>query len=143
MEGRPVSVVMNPAAGAAATVVADVLAVGVMSRSSEADRVLTELDPAAAGFVASGEHRGRLHEVMLLPARSGMASPRVLLYGLGAQADLDGSRLRFAHQEMVRAAREYGWGRLAVIRAGALRQKDFAEWLAEEIKNTLGPVGET
>jgi leucyl aminopeptidase len=125
-EGRPVRVVLEPASGAADTVVADVVAVAVMSRAPEADRVLTELDPAAAAFVVSGEHRGRLHEAMLLPARSGMASPRVLLYGLGAAADLDGSRLRFAYQEMVRAAREYGCGRIAVVRAGALRPEDFA-----------------
>jgi len=124
--GRRVSVVLDPAPGAAATVGADVLAVAVMSGSPGPDPVLAELDPAAAAFVASGEHRGRLHEVMLLAARSGMACSRVLLYGLGSPRDLDGSRLRFAHQEMVRAAREYGWGRIAVVRAGALRDEDFA-----------------
>ncbi|MGH7765224.1 MAG: leucyl aminopeptidase family protein, partial [Candidatus Dormibacteraceae bacterium] len=46
-------------------------------------------------------------------------------YGLGAAGDLDSSRLRFAHQEMVREAREHGHGRIAVIRAGALRADDF------------------
>jgi leucyl aminopeptidase len=124
-EGRPVSVVLGSAPGGAAAVDADVLAVAVTSRSPEADRVLIDLDPAAAAFVTSGEHGGRLHEVLFLPARSGMSSPRVLLYGLGAAADLDGSRLRFAHQEMVRAAREYGCGRIAVVRSGALRPADF------------------
>jgi leucyl aminopeptidase len=124
-EGRSVRVALASVAGAAAEVDADMLAVAVMSRSPEADRVLSELDPAAAAFVASGEHRGRLHEILFLPARSGMSSPRILLYGLGAAADLDGSRLRFAHQEMVRSAREAGCGRIAVLRAGALRQADF------------------
>ena len=121
-EGRAVKVVLASAPGA---VEADVLAVPVGAGMPAPDRELTELDPAAAAFVASGEHRGRLHELLLLPARSGIGSPRVLLYGLGAPADLDGSRLRFAHQEMVKAAREYGWGRLAVLRAGGLRPTDW------------------
>jgi leucyl aminopeptidase len=123
-EGRPVSVVLTAAPGGAAAVDADVLAIAVTSRSPEADRVLIDLDPATAAFVTSGEHSGRLHEVLFLPARSGMSSPRILLYGLGAAADLDGSRLRFAHQEMVRAAREYGCGRIGVLRSGALRPAD-------------------
>jgi len=63
--------------------------------------------------------------VMLLPGGAGLATRRVLLYGLGSAADLDGSRLRFAHQEMVRAARGFGHGRIAVLRAGALRQEDL------------------
>ena len=90
-----------------------------------ADPLILSLDPAAAAFVASGEHGGRLHEVLLLPAAAGLATPRILLYGLGAAADLDGSRLRFAHQEMVRAARRFGHGRIAVLRAGALRPADL------------------
>ncbi len=90
-----------------------------------ADPVLSQFDPGLAQFVASGEHGGRLHEVLLLPARSGVATTRVLLYGLGSASDLDGSRLRFAHQEMVRTAREFGHGRIAVLRAAALKQSDL------------------
>ncbi|TMC71223.1 MAG: leucyl aminopeptidase family protein [Chloroflexi bacterium] len=123
-EGRPVRVVLVPQVDAAASVAADVLAVPVMS-GAPADQVLMGLDPGAAAFAASGEHRGRLHEVLLLPARAGIASPRVLLYGLGAAAELDGSRLRFAHQEMVRVGREFGHGKIAVLRAGALRLADL------------------
>ena len=121
--GRPSSVVLASGIGAAA-VAADVLAVPVMS-GVPADPVLLELDPAAAAFVSSGEHSGRLHEVLLLPAGAGLASPRILLYGLGAAADLDGSRLRYAHQEMVRVGRGFGHGKIAVLRAGALRQADL------------------
>jgi len=122
-EFHPVRVALTSGRGGAASVAADVLAIPVMS-GAPPDQVLQELDPGAAAFAASGEHSGRLHEVLLLPARAGLASPRVLLYGLGAIADLDGSRLRFAHQEMVRAAREFGHGRVAVVRAGGLREAD-------------------
>jgi leucyl aminopeptidase len=124
IKGQPIQVALTAAVGAAAKVDADVLAVPVMS-GAPADQVLVDLDPVAAAFVASGEHGGRLHEVLLLPAPSGMTCPRVLLYGLGAAADLDGSRLRFAHQEMVRVGREHGYGRIAVLRAGALRPADL------------------
>ena len=122
-ETLPVHVALTSKPGAAAAVEAGVLAIPVMS-GAPPDPLLLELDPAAAAFAASGEHRGRLHEVLLLPAGSGLTSPRVLLYGLGATADLDGSRLRFAHQEMVRAAREFGHGKIAVLKAGALRNED-------------------
>jgi len=106
------------------SVAADVLAIPVMS-GAPPDPALLEIDPSAAAFAASGEHKGRLHEVLLLPAGAGAGSPRVLLYGLGAKADLDGSRLRFAHQEMVRAARDFGHGNIAVLKAGALRNEDL------------------
>ena len=122
-ESQPVQVSLSSGRGAA-SIAADVLAIPVMSGESP-DQVLRDLDPGAAAFAASGEHAGRLHEVLLLPGRAGLASPRVLLYGLGAAADLDGSRLRFAHQEMVRAAREFGHGKIAVLRAGALREADL------------------
>jgi leucyl aminopeptidase len=123
-ESRPVKVALTPDARAAAAAEVDVLAIPVMSGAA-LDQTLVDLDPDAAAFAASGEHRGRLHEVLLLPARAGLTFPRILLYGLGAAADLDGSRLRFAHQEMVRTAREFGHGRIAVLRAGALRQADL------------------
>ncbi len=115
------AVVSHP--GEVGAVDADVLAIPVMS-GAQSDSALTQVDPRAARFVASGEHTGCLHEVLLLPAGEGLGSPRILLYGLGAAADLDGSRLRFAHQEMVRTAREFGHGRIAVLRAGALRNSD-------------------
>jgi leucyl aminopeptidase len=107
----------------AAALGADVLAVPVLA-GVPVDPVLRALDPAAASFVASGEHHGRLHEVLLLPAGAGLATRRILLYGLGGAADLDGSRLRFAHQEMVRVARGYGHGRIGILRAGGLRSED-------------------
>ncbi len=102
----------------------DVLAVPVMAGAAP-ESALSALDPVVAAFAGSGEHSGRLHEHLLLPAGPGLASRRILLYGLGSPDDLDGARLRFAHQEMVRAARGFGHGRIAVLRAGALREEDF------------------
>ena len=122
-ESQPIQVALasDPRA---AEVNADVLAIPVMS-DAKSDPVLLDLDPAAAAFAISGEHRGRLHEVMLLPGGAGVARPRILLYGLGATSDLDGTRLRFAQQEMVRSAREFGHGKIAVLKAGALQNSDL------------------
>jgi leucyl aminopeptidase len=110
-------------AAGAAEVRADVLAVPVASGGTP-DPALAALGATVAGFVTSGEHRGRLHELLLIPSADGMAARRVLLYGLGAERDLDGQRLRFAHQQMVNAARAFGHGRIAVLRAGPLRAED-------------------
>jgi leucyl aminopeptidase len=106
-----------------AEVAADVLAVPVAA-GGRPDPVLAALGEAVAGFVASGEHSGRMHDVLLLPSPAGMATRRVLLYGLGAASDLDGQRVRFAHQEMVRVARSFGHRRIAVLRAGPLADGD-------------------
>jgi leucyl aminopeptidase len=122
MTDSSVRLALAPTASAAA-ISADLLAIPVVA-GADADPVLAGLDPGAAAFAASREHSGRLHEVMLLPAGPGLATGRVLLYGLGSASDLDGSRLRFAHQEMVRAALRFGHGRIAVLRAGALGEED-------------------
>src|SRR2546429_1211345 len=111
------------AAAAASDVGADVLAVPVAS-GSPLDPAVAALEERVAGFVTSGEYRGRLHDVMLLPSTGGVAARRILLYGLGAERDLDGQRLRFAHQEMVQAARSFGHRRIAVLKAGPLRGQD-------------------
>lgn len=88
-----------------------------------------ELDQALGGLlgeiVESGEHRGRLHEVLPVQAGTGIASRRILLYGLGAEQDLDGQRLRFTHHEMVRAARTYGYRRLGILCAPPLRPENL------------------
>jgi leucyl aminopeptidase len=111
------------AAAGPADVGVDVLAVPVAAGGAP-DPTIQALGDTIAGFVSSGEHRGRLHDTLLIPSAAGMAAWRVLLYGLGAAADLDGQRLRFAHQEMVHAARSFGHRRIAVLRAGPLRHED-------------------
>ena len=89
-----------------------------------------ELDAALGGLITdvvrTGEHRGRHNETLPLPTGGRIAARRVLLYGLGSVADLDGQRLRFAHHEMVRAARGYGYGRLAVLRSEPLEPEHLA-----------------
>src|SRR5205807_8631574 len=74
-----------------------------------------ELDSLLGGLLRqvleAGEHRGRINEILTLPTGGRLASPRLLLYGLGALADLDGQRMRYAHHAMVRAARNLGYRR--------------------------------
>jgi leucyl aminopeptidase len=79
-----------------------------------------DLDRALGGLLsellASSEFKGRIHEVLPMPTNGRIAARRVILYGLGAPADLDGQRLRSAHHELVRAARTYGYKRLGLVR---------------------------
>ncbi|MGH7904096.1 MAG: leucyl aminopeptidase family protein [Candidatus Dormibacteraceae bacterium] len=101
----------------------DALAVP-LSSDPVSDPDVLELDRALGGVIqeasASGEHRGRIHEVLPLRLAAGAGPRRLLLYGLGAPRDLDGQRLRYAHHEMVRAARTYGYRRLGVLRGSPL-----------------------
>src|SRR5207302_3093035 len=73
-----------------------------------------------AEMVVNAEFRGRVHEVLPMPAQGKIAPRRVILYGLGAVHDLDGQRLRSAHHELVRASRTWGYKRVAVLRSEPL-----------------------
>ena len=79
-----------------------------------------ELDKAMGNvlseMVANAEFRGRIHEVLPVPAHGKIGPRRVILYGLGALHDLDGQRLRSAHHELIRASRTWGYKRMAVLR---------------------------
>ena len=83
-----------------------------------------DLDRAMGGvlgeMVANAEFRGRIHEVLPIPAQGKVSARRVILYGLGALHDLDGQRLRSAHHELVRASRTWGYKRLAIMRVEPL-----------------------
>ena len=83
-----------------------------------------ELDRAMGGvlseMIANAEFRGRIHEVLPIPAQGKIAPRRVILYGLGALHDLDGQRLRSGHHELVRASRTWGYRRMAVLRSDPL-----------------------
>jgi len=83
-----------------------------------------ELDKALGGvlseMVASAEFRGRIHEVLPVPAQGKISPRRVILYGVGAPHDLDGQRVRSAHHELIRACRTWGYKRMAVLRADPL-----------------------
>jgi leucyl aminopeptidase len=83
-----------------------------------------ELNRAMGGvlgeMVANAEFRGRIHEVLPMPAQGKIGPRRLILYGLGALHDLDGQRLRSAHHELVRASRTWGYKRLAIMRVEPL-----------------------
>ncbi len=113
----------------AAQVEVDALAVPVAA-GEPLGGAAAELDQALGGILRDilerGEHRGRVNEVMPVVPGGRITPRRVLLYGLGARADLDGQRLRFAHHEMVRAARSYGHSRIGVLRGGPVTEGQVA-----------------
>lgn len=107
----------------AAEINVDALAVPVVTAQRLSGAAL-ELDRALGGvlseMIANAEFRGRIHEVLPVPAQGRIGPRRVILYGLGALHDLDGQRLRSAHHELVRASRTYGYKRLGVLRTEPL-----------------------
>jgi leucyl aminopeptidase len=110
-------------ATAPADITVDALAVPVATGQRLAGSAL-DLDRALGGLMSelltNAEFKGRIHEVLPIPTNGRIAARRVILYGLGAVRDLDGQRLRSAHHELVRAARTYGFKRLALVRAEPL-----------------------
>src|SRR5882672_3518548 len=110
-------------ATAPADIAADALAIPVAT-GQRLSGSLVDLDRALGGLlselISNAEFKGRIHEVMPVPTQGRIAPRRVILYGLGAPGDLDGQRLRSAHHELVRAARTYGYGKLALARAEPL-----------------------
>ncbi len=101
----------------------DALAVPVVTGQKLGGAAL-ELDRAMGGvlseMIVNAEFRGRIHEVLPIPAQGKITPRRVILYGLGALHDLDGQRLRSAHHELVRASRTWGYKRMAVLRTDPL-----------------------
>ena len=101
----------------------DALAVPVAAGQRLSGAAL-ELDRALGGvlseMVVNAEFRARIHEVLPIPAHGRISPRRVILYGLGAERDLDGQRLRSAHHELVRASRTWGYKRMAILRAEPL-----------------------
>ena len=113
-------------ATAAADIPVDALAVPVATGQRLSGSAL-DLDRALGGLLsellAGAEFKGRIHEVLPVPTHGRIAARRAILYGLGAIRDLDGQRLRSAHHELVRAARTYGYSRLALVRAEPFRTR--------------------
>jgi leucyl aminopeptidase len=110
-------------ATAPADITVDALAVPIAAGQRLSGSIL-DLDRALGGLLSellgSTEFKGRIHEVLPIPTNGRIAAHRVILYGLGTPGDLDGQRLRSAHHELVRAARTYGYKRLALVRAEPL-----------------------
>lgn len=98
----------------------DALAVPVAAGQRLSGAAL-DLDHALGGvlseMIVNAEFRGRIHEVLPVPAQLTGGPRRIILYGVGSIRDLDGQRMRSAHHEMVRAARTYGYGRLGLVRS--------------------------
>jgi leucyl aminopeptidase len=110
-------------ATAPADIAVDALAVPVATGQRLSGSAL-DLDRALGGLLSelltNGEFKGRIHEVLPVATNGRIAPRRVILYGLGAAGDLDGQRLRSAHHELVRAARTYGYKRMALVRVEPL-----------------------
>ena len=108
-----------PVATAADAVAADALAIGVAQGdrlSGDAIEVDRALDGLLGLMLSTSEFAGRLDEFQVVPANGRITARRVILYGLGPRGDLDGQRLRGAHQALVRAARAKHLKTLAVLR---------------------------
>jgi leucyl aminopeptidase len=108
---------------APADLTVDALAIPVATGQRLSGSAL-DLDRALGGLLsellANAEFKGRIHEVMPVPTQGRIGPRRVILYGLGTIRDLDGQRIRSAHHELVRAARTYGYSRLALARVDPL-----------------------
>lgn len=108
---------------APADITADALAIPIAT-GHRLSGAAVDLDRALGGLLSellgNGEFKGRIHEVLPVPTNGRIAARRLILYGLGAINDLDGQRLRSAHHELVRAARTYGYKRIALMRAEPL-----------------------
>ena len=110
-------------ATAPADITVDALAVPIAT-GQRLSGAAADLDRALGGLLSdlltNAEFKGRIHEVLPVPTNGRIAARRLILYGLGAVRDLDGQRLRSAHHELIRAARTYGYSRLALMRVEPL-----------------------
>jgi leucyl aminopeptidase len=114
-----ISLVSAPAAGLDVDALAIPVVTGEPLGASAGD-VDAALGGVLGEMVANAEFRGRIHEVLPVPAQGKLRPRRVILYGLGPLRDLDGQRLRSAHHELVRASRTWGYKRLAIMRVEPL-----------------------
>ena len=105
-------------AAPAAALGVDALAIPVAAEHPLSAAAL-ELDRTLGGVIsemlATREFRGELHEFASFPTQKKIAARRVILYGLGRQAESDGQRMRSAHQGLIRAARTHRFQTVAVL----------------------------
>ena len=122
-----------------AQVQADAIAIPIVAGRGLPDEV-TELDRQLGGLVAEiisrNEHRGRLLEIMPVHLSGQIPSRRLILYGLGSLRDMDGQRRRWAHHEMIRVARSYGYRSVAIIKAGPVDEASLAAVVEGSIMGT-------
>jgi len=121
------------------SVQADAIAIPIVAGRGLPDEV-AELDRQLGGVIAEiisrSEHRGRLMEIMPVHLSGQVPSRRLLLYGLGSLRDMDGQRMRWAHHELVRVARSYGYRTLAVVKAPPLDDGNLAAVVEGSIMGT-------
>ncbi|MDQ6692167.1 MAG: leucyl aminopeptidase [Candidatus Dormibacteraeota bacterium] len=114
---------------AAGQVQAEAIAIPIAAGRGLPDEA-AELDRAAGGVVSEiisrGEHRGRLLEIMPVHLSGQLPTRRLLLYGLGSLRDMDGQRMRWAHHELIRTARTYGYRSVAILRTSPLEDANLA-----------------
>ena len=107
---------------------ADAIAIPIVAGRGLPDEV-AELDRQLGGLIAEiisrNEHRGRLLEIMPVHLSGQIPSRRLLLYGLGSLRDMDGQRSRWAHHEMIRVARSYGYRSVAVVKAPPIDERNL------------------
>ena len=118
---------------------ADAIAIPIVAGRGVPEEV-QDLDRSIGGVISEiisrGEHRGRLMEIMPVHLSGQIPSRRLLLYGLGSMRDMDGQRMRWAHHEMIRAARNYGYRSVAVLRASPLEESSLAAVVEGSIMGT-------
>jgi leucyl aminopeptidase len=112
----------------AAELRADLLAVPLAQVDAKRWRLparLAALDAALGGrlgeVVAAGDFRGKRGETLLLYGSAGLPARRVLLVGLGAEAEVDLQGLREAAAAAVAAALARGAAQLALLAPGVRR----------------------
>src|ERR1700738_3831731 len=89
-----------------------------------------------AEIISRGEHRGRLLEIIPVHLSGQVPSRRLLLYGLGSLRDMDGQRMRYAHHEMIRVARNHGYRSVAVVKAPPVDDSNLAAVVEGSIMGT-------
>jgi len=118
---------------------ADLLVVNLFEGVTEPGGATRALDQALNGLVtqviAAGDFKGKLGETQVLYSGGALAAPRVLVTGLGKQADFGLAKARKAAAAAAKKARELGVARLATIvhgaGAGGLAAADAAAALVE------------
>ena len=126
-------------AGDIATADADLLVVnlfeGVTAPAGGTGALDRALDGAISKVIALGDFRGKSGETVLIHTFGRIAAPRVLVAGLGKQAEFDLDAVRNLAANLARAARRPGVKTVATIAHGAgiagLDPADCAQAIAE------------
>lgn len=115
---------LNVKTGSLATEKADLVVLGLFEEQTKLTDSAAEIDKALGGVIAdllsSGDFKAKQHQTLLLPTGGKLPAKRVLLLGLGKQADFNVERLRQAAGKMASAVRDLGVKAFSV---------DFGEWV--------------